>query len=66
MNISYIKSKDNDQIKKVVSLHSQKGRNEHNLFFAEGIRACTTLLERPFIEPKTLYICLLNPIDAAD
>lgn len=49
-----ISSNDNPQVKKVVSLHTAKGRALHNLFLAEGIRTCSTILTSP-LKPTMLY-----------
>lgn len=38
-------SRSNEEIKLVSELHNTKGRKEHNLFLAEGLRTCTTLIK---------------------
>ena len=42
-NIKYIESLTNPTVKKIVSLHTKKGRQEEGLFIAEGLRTCQTI-----------------------
>lgn len=49
-----ITSLTNPDIKYITSLHTSKGRAQHNQFIAEGIRVCQTLLESP-IKLSRLY-----------
>ncbi len=43
--MKYISSRINPLVKEAVSLHSRKGRIEHNKFIAEGLRTCETLVK---------------------
>jgi len=49
-----ITSLANPDIKYITSLHTPKGRAEHNQFIAEGIRICQTLIDSP-IKLARLY-----------
>ncbi len=39
-----ISSRTNSLVKQIATLHSKKGRRQHQQFIAEGLRACTTLI----------------------
>jgi RNA methyltransferase, TrmH family len=54
-----ISSRQNPEVKKVVELHSRKGRIKHNQFIAEGIRTCMTLIDTGHI-PVQIYITSEN------
>lgn len=43
--MKYITSRTNPLVKQVTSLHTRKGRTEHNQFIAEGLRTCQTLIQ---------------------
>jgi len=47
-------------IKFIRSLHTPKGRSEHKLFLAEGIRTVTAFIEAGFTH-QGLYICSTKP-----
>lgn len=42
-----ILSRQHPEIKKISALQTGAGRTEHNLFIAQGMRTCQTLLEQP-------------------
>lgn len=54
LNMKTILSLQNELIKKVKSLHTPKGRHEHNLFIAEGLRTIQGLISGK-LEPKYLF-----------
>lgn len=53
--MKYITSRTNPIVKKITSLHARKGRTEHNMFIAEGLRTCETL-----IKTCTLLMCYVT------
>lgn len=55
-HIHYISSTTNQIVKMVVTLHSNKGRQEHGLFIGQGTRTCTALLESSIIKAHSLYV----------
>lgn len=59
-----ITSRTNPEIKHVASLQSKKHRTEHGQFIAEGIRACSTLIQHGHT-PIALYVTERN-ITAAE
>ncbi len=46
---------DNQEIKKIVSLHTPKGRTAHRCFIAEGWRTIGTLMSSN-MTPQAIYI----------
>jgi TrmH family RNA methyltransferase len=50
-----ITSVHNETVKKIVTLHSTKGRATHKLFIAEGSRTCDSLFQSP-LKPVHLYV----------
>jgi TrmH family RNA methyltransferase len=53
--MKYITSRTNPVVKQVTSLHARKGRTEHQMFIAEGLRTCETL-----IKTCTLVTCYVT------
>lgn len=53
--MKHITSLDNPLIKSVAKLLTKKGRDQHNLFVAEGVRTCTTIIESG-IHPTHVFI----------
>lgn len=49
-----ITSRTNPEVKLVTELHDAKGRKKHNMFIAEGLRICKTLVENGF-KPLNVY-----------
>ncbi len=43
--MKYITSRTNPIVKQITSLHARKGRTEHQMFIAEGLRTCETLVK---------------------
>lgn len=58
-----ISSRTNPAIKQVASLKSKKGRSTHNQFVAQGIRACSALIDQKLL-PDALYVTQ-NNLEAA-
>lgn len=61
--MKHISSRSNPLVKLVRELHSAKGRSEHNLFIAEGLRICSSLLQSK-LELKELYATPTMQADA--
>lgn len=54
-----ITSRQNNEIREVCELHEAKGRKEQKKFIAEGLRACSTLIENGH-KPLQLYVTQAN------
>jgi TrmH family RNA methyltransferase len=54
-NIHYISSTNNQIVKMIVALHSNKGRQEQGLFIAQGSRTSTAILESSIIKSHSLF-----------
>lgn len=54
-HIYYISSVNNHIIKTIVTLHSNKGRQEQGLFITQGTRAIKTILESSLIKSHSLF-----------
>ena len=56
MNDSYIKSRQNDQIKNLVKLRDRKHRDRQKLFLAEGLREVGHAIKADY-EMEAIYFC---------
>lgn len=54
-HIHYISSMQNQIVKTIVTLHSNKGRQEQGLFITQGTRAIKTILESSLIKSHSLF-----------